>query len=265
MKNLLIAFIALLPIVFFSNETLARDINYSGGEQTIYVSPGEPTQINFPGKIEGGYKSKNSPIALEKQDNYLIVFANDQLTVDGSAVLVHLADKRSYAIRIRPATSPGQKDVSVNILDPREAEAPETTDEQGTAKLDQKENAFAPPTAVAGLMREMMLISEFGKKSQITGYRKSNRYSGETVLHDGTLEAKIDQIYMGTDMWGYILNVENLLNTSHKINPATFRLDGTKAISAQRWELSARPVNGEQQLANVHKGKVYIVTAAKRK
>jgi len=253
-----------LILVSFVSVSQARDLTYSGGEQTVYVSPGEPTQITFPGKIEGGFKSKNAAIALEKQENFLLVFAQDQLPVDGTALLVHLSDKRSYALRIKPATSPGQKDTSVNIIDPREPEV-EVEEPSQQKALTKKEADFAPPSTVAGLMREMILASEFGKAKGIPGYRKSSKYAGETVLHDGTLEAKIHEMFMGTDLWGYVLDVENLLDTTHKLNPATFRLDGTMAVSAERWELAPRAVNQEQKLANSHKGKVYIVTIAKRK
>jgi hypothetical protein len=54
------------------------------------------------------------------------------------------------------------------------------------------------------------------------------------------------------------------LETTQKLNPATFRLDGTRAVSFDRAELSGRPLTGEQQLAAGHKGKVYIVTKSKR-
>ena len=114
-------------------------------------------------------------------------------------------------------------------------------------------------------MREMILVAEFGKQKGITGYRRSNRFSGQTVLDDGAIEARVDEIFMGTDMWGYVLNVENKLGTAQRINPATFRLDGTKAVSAQRWELSPRPVTTEEEVAKGHQGKVYIITRAKRR
>jgi hypothetical protein len=115
------------------------------------------------------------------------------------------------------------------------------------------------------LVRELILVAEYGKQRNIPGYRRSNKYTGETVMHDGSIEAKIDEIFMGPDYWGYVLNVENLLDTTQKLNPASFRLDGTRAVSAQRWELSARPQTAEQRLAKKHVAKVYIVTRAKGK
>ena len=62
-----------------------------------------------------------------------------------------------------------------------------------------------------------------------------------------------------------ILNVENLLETGQRINPATFRLDGTRAVAAQRWELSPRPVTAEQKIAEGHRGKIYVVTKAHKR
>jgi len=255
--------LALLISVSLVTSALARDVNYNGGEETIYVKPGEPTQVTFPGKIAGGFKKKSSAVNLERQDNYLIVFAQQSLGLDGEAIIVHLADKRTYSLRVLPATGGQPKDGQVVISDSR---APEGDEEQQTP--DNKPpgaQTFAPPTAISGLMREMMLVSEFGKKKGIPGYKRSNRFTGETVLDDGALSAKIDEIFMGTDLWGYVLSVENKLQTNQRVNPATFRLDGTRAVSCDKWELAARPLTPEQQLAQAHKGHVYIVTRAKRR
>ena len=254
--------IALLLCLALATTAYARDVQYSGGEETIYVKPGEPTQVTFPGKIAGGFKKKSSAVNLERQDNYLIVFAQQNLSLDGEAIIVHLADKRTYSLRVLPATGGMPKDGQVVISDNR---APEVEEEPSTDPKADGTRTFAPPTAITGLMREMMLVSEFGKKKAIPGYKRSNRFSGEVVLDDGALNAKIDEIFMGTDLWGYVLNVENKLETNQKVNPATFRLDGTRAVSCDKWELAARPLTPEQQVAQAHKGHVYIVTRAKRR
>jgi len=250
-------------LAFGVSDSFARDLQYNGGEESVYIKPGEPTQITFPSKIAGGFKKKNSAVSLERQENNLIVFGQQTLSLDGEAILVHLADKRSYSIRIMPATGSLPKDGQVTILDSRSVEPAE--EEAAQSQQPEGPRRYAPPTAISGLMREMMLVAEFGKKKGIPGYRRSNRYSGETVLDDGTVTAKIDEIFMGTDLWGYVLSIENKLGTNQKINPATFRLDGTRAVSAQRWELAARPATAEQQIAMSHRGRVYIVTVAKRK
>ena len=83
------------------------------------------------------------------------------------------------------------------------------------------------------------------------------------MLHDGTMEAKIKEIFLGSGLWGYVLEVENLLDTTHKINPATFRLDGTRAVAAQRWELAPRPETAEQKLAQAHKAQGVCSDASK--
>jgi hypothetical protein len=111
-------------------------------------------------------------------------------------------------------------------------------------------------------MREMALVAEFGK-GQIPGYQVSEKFKGQTVVSDGALLAKIDRIFIGANLWGYVLDTTNLLDQSQKLNPATFRIDGTRAISASNWELSARPLNVEQQVAGKHNAKVYIVTRAR--
>ena len=110
--------------------------------------------------------------------------------------------------------------------------------------------------------REMVLSAELGK-SGVSGFRSSDQHAGEVILNDGTMVATIDRIFIGTNLWGYVINTENRLATTQKINPATFRLDGTRAVMAQNWDLAPTPINAEQQLAGKHRSKVYIVTIAK--
>lgn len=240
----------------------ARDVAYSDSEEAmVYVRPGEPTQVTFPSSLEGGFKRKQSSLALERQENNLIIFAQPHLSPDGEAIIVHLEDKRSYSLRVMPADDEHPRDGFINIIDDRKPEVEVSEEETGT----KQRRDFAPPTIVSGLMREMVLVAEFGKRDAIPGYRRSNRYSGETVLHDGAIKATIDEIYMGSNLWGYVLNVENLLDTTQRLNPASFRLDGTRAVSAERWELAPRPLTDEEKIAEGHTGKVYIVTRSKRR
>jgi hypothetical protein len=252
-----------LSVLCLNTPAFARDIDYTGKEVSVYVTPGEPTQITFPDKIEGGFKRKHSSLALERQGNFLVVFAQPEIPYEGEALLVHLKDKRSYAMRILPSDDENIRDEFIKVKDNRTDEA----DEEGKGGLDRDflPYGFPPPTIVPGLMREMVLVAEFGKQGGITGYRRSNKFTGETVLNDGTVEAKIEEIYMGTDLWGYILEVENLLDSAYKLNPAAFRIDGTRAVGADRWELAPRPQTAEQKVANGHRAKVYIVVKALRK
>ncbi len=242
----------------------ARELRYTGTEQTIYVTPGEPTQIVFPSKIEGGFKRKNSSLALERKENFLVVFAQPEIPYEGEALLVQLDDKRSYALRISPADDDHPRDEQAKVIEDREEALGDDEDYAPETPYEQP-RGFAPATVASGLIREMILVAEYGKQRGISGYRRSNRYTGEAVLNDGTVSAKIDEIFMGPDLWGYVLNVENLMDTNHKLNPATFRLDGTRAVAAQRWELAPRPVTAEQKVSNHHAAKVYIVTKAQKR
>ena len=132
----------------------------------------------------------------------------------------------------------------------------------GDVRLSQ--GGFPHPSTVPGLMRELVLRSEFGKLKKIMGYRISKRLAGEVVLHDGTMEVRIAEVVLGPKYWGYILKVENLLDSGQKLNPATFRLDGTRAIAAATWSLSPKPRTAEQKTAQGHISKVYVVTKAHR-
>ncbi len=245
--------------LFYTGNAFARDINYTGNELAVYVTPGEPTQVTFPSKISGGFKRKHTSLALERQGNFLVIFAQPEIPYEGEALLVHLDDKRSYALRILPADDENPRDEFVNINDLREGNGDESS---GSPDNRFPNIGYAPPSVVPGLMREMVLVTEFGKKKGVRGYKRSNTYTGETILHDGTISAKIKEMFLGSNLWGYIIEVENLLDTTYKINPAAFRLDGTRAIMAERWELAAKPLTAEQELANAHKAKVYVVTKA---
>lgn len=242
-----------------------RDLAYGGSEAVIYVTPGQPTQITLPGKVAGGITKSHTSLGLDKRDNYLIVFAQASLPAEGQSIIVFLEDKRSYSLQIVPASEEHPRDASVRITDTREPDAMGGEEETPELTASPTPRAKAPSSSVVGLMREMILIAEFGKSKPPPGYRRSNRYSGEVVLDDGSLQATIDEIFVGPDFWGYVLTVENRLTTTQRLNPASFRLDGTRAVTFERPELAPQPATAEQQIARAHLCKVYIVTKNKRK
>lgn len=246
-----------------AKNAFARDVDYKGSEEIVYVRTSEPTQVTFPGTVEGGFKRKNTSLSLERQNNFLVVFANASLPPDGEAIIVQLDDKRTYALRVKPedAASGNTRDNNVNIVDNRVMD--EVPVESPTAEMPQP--GLAPSNPVAGLMRDMVLIAEFGKGKAPAGFRRSNRFTNEVILNDGSMEAKIDEMFLGTDLTGYVISVENMLESTQRLNPATFRLDGTRAVSAQYWELAPRPLTAEQQISNRHRSKVYIVTRSTRR
>ena len=240
----------------------ARDVEYSagGGEIEVYVNVGEPTEILFEGgKIKDGFKNSNAGIALDKKDSSLVVFGKESMNENGEAILVRLDDGRSYPIRIRRANSDNPRDAQITISDGKGAMG---TDEEEPAPYKERSYDYAPPSKVSGLMREMVLVAEFGKKN-ISGYTMSERHKGQTVVSDGAILSKVDKIFVGPNLWGYVLDTTNLLDQSQKLNAATFRIDGTRAISASSWELTARPLNVEEQISGKHNAKVYIVTRAR--
>jgi hypothetical protein len=241
----------------------ARDVEYSdkNGEIDIYVNVGEPTEVLFDGaKIRDGFKNSNAGIALDRKDSSLVVFGKENMNENGEAILVRLDDGRSYPLRIRRASQDNPRDAKVSIGDGRGAVG--SSEEEQPAPYKEQGFAYAPPSKVSGLMREMVLGAEFGKAS-IPGYTISEKYKGQTVVSDGAVVAKIDKMYIGSNLWGYVLDATNLLDQTQKLNPAAFRIDGTRAISLSNWELAPRPLNVEEQIANKHNTKVYIVTRAR--
>ncbi len=239
-----------------------RDVQYAqgDGEIDVFVNVGEPTEIVFEGsRIKDGFKNSNAAIALENKGNALIVFGKQNMTPEGVALLVRLDDGRSYPIRVKIASSDNPRDAQILIEDGKGAFGPEEEEE---APYKERGYDYAPPSKVSGLMREMVLVAEFGKKA-IPGYTASERFKGQTVVSDGAILAKIDRIFIGPNLWGYVLDTTNLLDQSQKINPASFRIDGTRAVSASSWDLAARPLNVEEQISNKHNAKVYIVTRSR--
>ncbi len=251
---------ALFSVVLWGSLALARDIESKGQEMNIYVAPGEPTEVQFPGKITGGYGRKNSPLTIERKDSSLVMFAGESLSPNGEAIIVRLEDGRSYSVRITRATPDSPRDAIVSVKDGRGALLADGDEEEPAYR--EKGFEYAPPTQVSGLMREMVLAAEFGKE-KIPGYRASDQYRGQVVLDDGTVTATIDRIYIGPNLWGYVLDAQNRIDVTQKLNPAAFRLDGTRAVSIRNWELAPRPMNIEQQLSGGDKTKVYIITRAR--
>ncbi len=253
--------LALCALVALPTAGFARDIRHDGQEIDIYVSPNEPTEIKFPERVSMGYKRRDSVLTIDKRENDLVVFSHEGIRKSGEAILVKLEDGRSYSLRVKRAQGDTPRDSIVRVLDKRGAIFA-GSEEELPEYLDRK-FPKAKPTKVSGLMREMVLAAEFGK-SAIPGYKTTDRFQGETVLNDGTLDAKIDKIFIGPNLWGYVLNASNLLDEGQRLNPASFRLDGTRAISVENWELAPRPLNIEQQIAGKHQTKVYIITRAKK-
>jgi hypothetical protein len=252
-------FILSASVMLLATSAFARDIEYNNQEVIVRVNPGEPTQIKFPGIISGGFKRKNASLSLDKKNEDLIVFAQEAIPDQGEAIIVRLEDGRSFSLRVQRASAEFPRDDLIKLSDNRDSEIP--TDEEEPAYRE-KTFQYAPATAVSGLVREMMLVAEFGKTS-VSGYRPSDRYQGQVVLDDGAIKAVVEKMFLGSNLWGYVLDAENQLDVAQKINPATFRLDGTRAISADNWELAPRPLNTEQQIAGKHKAKIYIVTRSR--
>ena len=253
--------VLLLTVTFVSlpAEVLARDIEYKDTEVSIRVAPREPTQVQFPGKISGGFIRKQSTLALERKDSDLIIFANEGISDKGESLIIRLQDGRSFSVRIQRANNENPRDDVVRVLDDRRGRVAASDEEDPIH--EERNYKYAPPSQVSGLMREMVLATEFGK-ADITGYRVSDQYSGQPVISDGTMTATIEKIFIGPNLWGYVINAQNNMDHSQRINPATFRLDGTRAISAQNWELAPRPMNVEQQIAGRDTAKIYIITKA---
>ncbi len=253
----------ILGALLLPGTVLARDVEIKPeqGEISIYVAPNEPTQVQFPGEIVSGYKKKNSSaLTLEREREDLIIFSNQNLSPSGEVFLVRLKDGRSYSLRVLRASETTPRDDAVNILDDKNSII--SDDEEELPAHQEKDFKYAPPTMVSGLVREMVLATEFGKGT-VPGYKQSDKYKGQVILNDGTLVAKIESIFIGSNLWGYVLEAENQLDQTQRLNPASFRLDGARAVSFSNWELAPKPMTIEEQITRKDKTKVYVVTRSR--
>lgn len=231
----------------------ARKIVYNGEEVKVFVRLNEPTQVIFSSEVVGGFKKKDAHFSLDRKSEHLIIFPQQGLSTKGEVILVKLIDQRTYSLRITPETSETTRDAVLYLLG--------SADE----KIDNKRqsNKYASSNTVNGLLRELILVSDFGKV-RIPGYRESTRHNGETILANGTIKANIERIFIGTSLWGYTLQVENLTSQPVRLNPGDFRLDGFRAIKFKEDELAPRPTSSEVNQQKF-KTKAYIVTNVRDK
>ncbi|MCS6961308.1 MAG: type-F conjugative transfer system secretin TraK [Deltaproteobacteria bacterium] len=238
----------------------ARELEYSSGEIEIYVLPGEATQVQFPDDVLGGYKKQGSLISVDKVGTDLIIFAQDKIVPEGEVILVRTKDNRSYSLRIKPAPDAKSRDDIVIVKDQRPRTA--LSDEDELPKYRDRQFIYPSQYQVAGLMREMVLATEFGKPA-IPGYKVSDAGAGSVVVNNGQLHAKLVKMYLGPQLWGYVLEAENVTDETVKIDPSVFKINGTRAISLNKWELSPKPITTEQRYSEAHKAFVYIVAKAR--
>jgi hypothetical protein len=94
-----------LCLTAYTPAALAREINYDGSEARVFVTAGEPTVISFPDEVEGGYRGAHSSIHIERHGKDLIILAQAGLSEEGEVIVVYLKNKRSFILRILPASS----------------------------------------------------------------------------------------------------------------------------------------------------------------
>ena len=78
-----------------------RYLQYSGGEALIYVVARQPTVLVLPDAIASGWKARVSALALQREDNQLIIFGKPTLDGDGEALVVRLANRNPIVFRFQ--------------------------------------------------------------------------------------------------------------------------------------------------------------------
>src|SRR5438046_2066199 len=85
-SKMLVVALSVICMQLTLQAALARDVDYKNGEVSVYVNPSEPTQIQFPGTISGGFKRKLSTLSLDRKDSDLIIFASEGISETGEAI-----------------------------------------------------------------------------------------------------------------------------------------------------------------------------------
>lgn len=84
-------------------------------QPTVYAAVGEPLLVYFPGKISGGFKRRVSNLAIERGEDYLVLFAEKSLPPEGEALLVRSDDLNFYSFRVKLADQEHKPDVKVRL------------------------------------------------------------------------------------------------------------------------------------------------------
>ena len=84
-------------------------------QAVIRIEPGAPLAIEFPGKIEGGYKTKSASVALERNGDRLVAFAQPGLPEEGVSLLIILEDRSLFSVKLVLANKEHPADVIVKI------------------------------------------------------------------------------------------------------------------------------------------------------
>jgi septal ring factor EnvC (AmiA/AmiB activator) len=87
----------------------------SKSEVVIRLADGEPTVVKFSEKILGGFKRAQAPLAIERQDDAIIIFSFGTIRAQGEAILVRGESGNFYALRIEQATKDNPRDVKISV------------------------------------------------------------------------------------------------------------------------------------------------------
>jgi hypothetical protein len=93
-------------------------------EQAVYVAAGEPTQVVFSHSLSGGYKSRADAIEVSRENNVLVLLANDTLSGSGTSMVVFLKDGTFVPLRILRASDSSKRHVTLDLSRLQVSECP---------------------------------------------------------------------------------------------------------------------------------------------
>ena len=115
MKKLIIALFILFNLVAVN--LYARDILYEGSEVQVFVTPGEPTQIDFDAEVQSGFKGSGAGFKVEPNGKSIIIFPQEELSASGGVIIVKLKNDKTYTMRVKSADTYNPRDDIVTLKD----------------------------------------------------------------------------------------------------------------------------------------------------
>ena len=160
--------------------------------------------------------SANSSLAVERSGEFLVVFAQPELPLEGEVLLVQLTGQRSYAMRILPETKDHPHDECVTVADKPDLAKSKfmkgdcrhisyCEDGRHSARRCKEAEVFVRPSKATQLHFPGKIIGGFKRKKPIIYlYPKETTEVSVTLDFDGVIEASHPALSLPEKRWKVI-------------------------------------------------------------
>lgn len=224
-------------------------IKHAGPEITIYVSPSEPTKINFPRGVFSATPGSSEDLPLARGEWGLQVGAAPNLPKEGRSIHVRLIDGRQYRVLFLPADDENEHHDVMNI----DMKSPSTP--AGSIPMAGNDRA------VLELLNHLKSAASGALKS-IPDYSRESGQRDAVLFTKNELRGTVREHYRGERLQGYVLVVQNLGTVPLKLTPASIPLRGVLGAQFERSELAPRPSRMDPQGTGADQSTAFVVLGA---